>query len=138
MQTVLFTIGYQGRSSLDLVIILQRNGVQKVLDVRANPYSRRREFGGPVLRQQLELTDIAYTHAPELGNPFRGAADGAWREQYSRHLAEHPELVAAALTRMGGQVCCLLCMEADPAQCHRTLAAAAIRERCAALEVKAI
>ena len=123
----LFTIGYQGRSGEELVMVLKQHGVQKVIDVRANPFSHTQEFCGPALKQCLEQAGLAYTHAPELGNPFRGVDDNVWREKYTQHLTDHPELVEKALVRMGDRTCCLLCMEADFAQCHRTLAAEAIQ-----------
>lgn len=127
----LFTIGYQQTSLADLIALLAREGVRAVIDVRAVPWSRRRECGRKALSAALEEAGIGYLHLAGLGNPKTGrdaarAGDTArYRGIFLAHLdgetARRDLDRAAALARTAPA--CLLCYERDPACCHRRLVA---------------
>jgi len=133
----LFTIGYQRRSPEDLLTELQGAGVELLLDVRAAPQSRMRGFSRGPLRDALELAGIVYRHEPRFGTPrpvrdaYHRSGDWvAFADAYRKQLGTQEDLLAAycAELKAMGRVC-LLCLEADPAECHRSLLAEELEAR---------
>ena len=125
----IFTIGYEGATGGEVLAALREAGVERVIDVRALPLSRRPGFSKSPLRAALEEAGIEYVHLKALGTPSEGrAAARAGRQRdleriYAGQL-ELPEAIAqsALMLEMAGEKpSALLCMERDPAQCHRTL-----------------
>lgn len=125
----IFTIGYEGTTVGEFIAALERAGVQRVIDVRALPLSRRPGFSKSPLRAALEEAGIEYVHLKALGTPAEGrAAARAGRHLdleriYSGQL-ELPEAIgqsAQMLDLAREKPSALLCMERDPAHCHRTL-----------------
>ena len=117
---------------------LQQAGVALLVDVRAVASSRRPGFSKSRLAGNLAEQGIGYVHLRDLGTPAAGRAaarSGAharMRSIFRRHLASHE--AQAGLNELeelvrGGRRVCLLCFEADPAHCHRTLVAEALAER---------
>ncbi len=129
--TRLYTIGYQGASIEGFIAALKAAGVETLIDVRAVPASRRREFSKTNLSASLEAAGLAYVHLAGLGNPKAGreAAKAGRLEDYKRIYTEHLATDAArqALARAAeiatASPSCLMCLEADPAHCHRSMAA---------------
>ncbi len=135
--TELFTIGYE-RAAFDAVIdVLQGAEVDAVIDVRAVPHSRRREFARKHLQANFPAYGIDYEAWSVLGTPEAGrsAAKQGDLEGFARifeaHLASaEVEAALAQLTeRLQTQRCCLMCYERDPQQCHRTLIGERLKER---------
>lgn len=132
----LATIGYEGATQAAVIGRLKRAGVEVVVDVRAVAASRRSGFSKSVLAASLAEAGIDYVHLRELGTPKPGR-DAARKGQietmhaiFEAHLAEPAaqlELAKAAEIAQSRKTA-LLCYEADPARCHRTLVAARIRE----------
>lgn len=125
----IFTIGYEGTTVGEFIAALTSAGVKRVIDVRALPLSRRPGFSKSPLRAALEEADIEYVHLKALGTPSEGrAAARAGRHAdleriYSGQL-ELPEAIgqsAQMLELAREKPSALLCMERDPAHCHRTL-----------------
>ena len=125
----IFTIGYEGTTVPEFVGALQRAGVERVIDVRALPLSRRPGFSKSALRAALGEAGIEYLHLKALGTPAEGreaARKGRTadlRRIYAGQL-ELPEAIGQAaqmLELAGEKPSALLCMERDPAHCHRTL-----------------
>src|SRR6476620_10504834 len=125
----IFTIGYEGATVDEFLSALQKAGVKRVIDVRALPLSRRPGFSKSPLRAALEEAGIEYVHLKALGTPSEGrAAARAGRHAeleriYSGQL-ELPEAIgqsAQMLELAREKPSALLCMERDPAHCHRTL-----------------
>ena len=125
----IFTIGYEGTTVGEFIAALERAGVQRVIDVRALPLSRRPGFSKSPLRAALEEAGIEYVHLKALGTPAEGrAAARAGRHSdleriYSGQL-ELPEAIgqsAQMLDLVREKPSALLCMEREPAHCHRTL-----------------
>jgi uncharacterized protein (DUF488 family) len=130
----IFTIGY-GEATPDRVIAaLRAAGVATLVDVRAIANSRRPGFSKGALSAALEAAGIGYLHLRPLGTPAEGRAaarsgrPAEMRRIFAAHLAgTEPQAALAALAnRAGRERVCLLCLEADPAQCHRTLVAEAV------------
>ena len=125
----IFTIGYEGSTVGEFLGALKAAGVERVIDVRALPLSRRPGLSKTPLRAALEESGIEYVHLKALGTPADGrAAARAGRHEdlkriYSGQL-ELPEALAQSaqmLDLAAEKPSALLCMERDPAQCHRTL-----------------
>ena len=125
----IFTIGYEGSTVGEFLAALRAAGVERVIDVRALPLSRRPGFSKSPLRAALEESGIEYVHLKALGTPADGrtAARAGRHEDLKRIYAgqlELPEALAQSaqmLDLAAEKPSALLCMERDPAQCHRTL-----------------
>ena len=109
--------------------MLKVAGVQRVIDVRALPLSRRPGFSKSPLRGALEEAGIEYVHLKALGTPSDGrtAARAGRHSDVERIYAgqlELPEAMAQSaqmLELAREKPSALLCMEREPAHCHRTL-----------------
>jgi uncharacterized protein (DUF488 family) len=125
----IFTIGYEGATVPEFIAALQKAGVERVIDVRALPLSRRPGFSKTPLKNALEESGIEYVHLKALGTPAEGrtAARAGRYEDLKRIYAgqlELPEAIAQSaqmLELAREKPSALLCMEREPAHCHRTL-----------------
>src|ERR1700739_3801341 len=65
-----FTLGYTGRKIEDLIVILMKNGVRTLVDIRQNPVSMYRpELSKNNLANLLAERGLNYAHLPQLGVP---------------------------------------------------------------------
>lgn len=125
----IFTIGYEGAAMGEFLASLQAAGVERVIDVRAVPNSRRPGFSKTPLRNALAVIGIDYVHLRALGTPAAGreAARAGKKAELERIYAgqlETPEAMAegAMMIELASEKpSALLCFERDPACCHRTL-----------------
>ena len=130
----IFTIGYEATTVGDFLAALLAAGVERVIDVRAVPNSRRPGFSKTPLRNELDEAGIDYVHLRALGTPAAGreAARTGRHEDLKRIYAGQLELPEAIV--QGAQMVelasekpsALLCYERDPAACHRSLLLAAV------------
>jgi uncharacterized protein (DUF488 family) len=135
----LYTVGHSTRSLDELLQLLNREGVRHLIDVRAFPASRRYpHFAKDSLAKTLPAASIRYTHFPELGGRRKGRPDSPnvqWRNAGFRAYADYmqtPEFEAAVdrlLSFVAERVCAVMCAEAVPWRCHRTLIADAVEAR---------
>ena len=125
----IFTIGYEATTMAEFLAALKDAGVERVIDVRAVPNSRRPGFSKNPLRAALAEIGIDYVHLRALGTPADGrAAARAGRTKdleriYAGQL-QTPEAMAEGakmLDLAADKPSALLCYERDPAACHRTL-----------------
>lgn len=138
----LFTIGYEKRTPADMVAELQQHGVERVVDVRELPLSRRRGFSKSPLSELLGAAGIKYEHVRALGNPkplrdkYRGGDVDAGASEYRAHLhnGSYSALVELA-DSLDAMPTCILCFEADHELCHRDVIAEAVVERDAGVSV---
>lgn len=141
--STIWTIGYERLLPEALVAELEAAGVQRVLDVRFRPQSRRAGMSKTRLGQLLAEHGIGYEHRRELGTPpdlrwlykHNRVAEG--REGFRRHVEESrsEELDALASELADGPRTALLCLEADPAVCHRSVLVEALGRRVPGLRV---
>lgn len=125
----IFTIGYEGVTQAEFIATLVTAGVERVIDVRAVPLSRRPGFSKNVLAAGLKEAGIDYVHLKALGTPPEGreAARKGRHDVMARVYVtqlETPEagLQAAQLAALAEEKpSALLCFERDAGQCHRTL-----------------
>jgi len=130
----IFTIGYEGTTMPDFIAALQAAGVQRVIDVRALPLSRRPGFSKTPLRGALDEAGIEYVHLKALGTPAEGrnAARAGRHAELERIYAgqlELPEAIAQSaqmLELAAEKPSALLCFEREPRHCHRTLLLGAV------------
>jgi uncharacterized protein (DUF488 family) len=133
----LFTIGYEKLLPGQLVAELEAAGVQRVIDVRFRPQSRRPGMSKTRLGDLLREHGIAYEHRRALGTP----ADLRWLYKHNRvaegaagfraHLEANEAAAVDALAAELGDAppTALLCLEEDPAVCHRSIVAEAVARR---------
>lgn len=125
----IFTIGYEGATVAEFLDALRTAGVERVIDVRAVPNSRRPGFSKTPLRNALAEAGIDYVHLRPLGTPAdgRAAARAGRIEDLERIYAAQldlPEAIVAAqqMRELAEEKpSALLCYEREPACCHRTL-----------------
>jgi uncharacterized protein (DUF488 family) len=130
----LFTIGYEGATVGEFLAALHQAGVERVIDVRALPLSRRPGFSKSPLRAALAQAGIDYVHLRALGTPAdgRAAARAGRHSEMARIYAgqlELPEAIgqsAEMLALASEKPSALLCFERDPGHCHRTLLLSAV------------
>lgn len=123
---VIASVGYEGRDLAELVALLQRNRIDRLIDVRLNAISRKRGFSKSALATALSEAGIAYQHEPHLGNPVdnrdgfrRGLASA--RTRYSKHLSNGARERFDAVVEMArSDRIALLCFERDHTCCHRS------------------
>jgi uncharacterized protein (DUF488 family) len=141
--TRLWTIGYERLLPEALVAELEAAGVRRVIDVRFRPQSRRPGMSKTRLADLLAEHGIAYESRRELGTPpdlrvlFRAGRTHEARAAYRDHVetAAAAEIDALAEELPGAPPTALLCLEADPAVCHRRVLTEALAKRRADLEV---
>lgn len=135
----LYTIGHSTRPLDELVEMLHAFGVDTLVDIRTIPRSRRNpQYETTALASALPSRGLRYVHVPELGGLRRaleGSPNGAWRNASFRGYADHmqtPEF-EEGLAKLGalaaeGRVA-IMCAEAVPWRCHRSLVADALVAR---------
>ncbi|WP_375394971.1 DUF488 family protein [uncultured Sphingomonas sp.] len=132
----IYTIGYEAATLADFLAALTMAEVERVIDVRALPLSRRPGFSKSSLAASLAEAGIGYVHLKALGTPKPGrdaAKKGdvaTLRAVYAGQL-DLPEAQAQAAVMMdlaAEMPSALLCYERDPRHCHRTLLLAAVGE----------
>ena len=125
----IFTIGYEKATQPELIAALQAAGVERLIDVRAVPLSRRPGFSKNILARGLAEAGVDYVHLRALGTPPEGreAARKGKQDVLERVYAgqlELPEAMAQAAQMVAlaaEKPSALLCFEREPGGCHRTL-----------------
>jgi uncharacterized protein (DUF488 family) len=135
--TRLWTIGYERLLPDELVAELRAAGVRRVLDVRYRPQSRRPGMSKTGLGALLAEHGIAYESRRELGTPpdirvlFRAGRTAEARAAFRDHAETIAagDVAALADELPGAPPTVLLCLEADPAVCHRRVLTEALAKR---------
>ena len=122
----LFTIGHSNQSEQEFIALLTENNISAIADVRSQPYSQYTpHFNRNALEKILRETDIQYV--------FLGRELGARRHEEACYLngrAKYEMIARQPLFREGlerlFQGCeryrvAVMCSEADPITCHRTI-----------------
>lgn len=126
----LYTIGYEGVTSSQLITTLTKNAVCLVIDVRELPLSRKPGFSKTPLSRSLYAAGIEYTSVTALGcpreirNEYRRTTDwGVYKLRFHDYLAGCDEVLAGISALAQTRIVCLLCYEANPYRCHRSMVA---------------
>jgi uncharacterized protein (DUF488 family) len=141
-----FTIGHSTRPVDEFIALLTAYGVQRLIDVRTIPQSRRNpQFGREQLSAALEQVGIGYTHIPGLGGlrrPRKDSTNTGWRNASFRGYADYmqtpefEESLDRCVELAGHERVALMCAESVPWRCHRSLIADALLAR--GIEVREI
>ena len=136
---IVFTIGHSTRSIEEFIRLLRAHGVQRVLDVRRIAGSRQNpQFSRDQLSLALHRARIRYRHLPGLGGLRRARRDSrntGWRNVNFRGYADYMQTAAfeVSLDRciefVRRERVVLMCAEAVPWRCHRSLIADALTVR---------
>ena len=124
--------------------MLRHNEIVRVLDVRTVPRSRHNpQFNRETLGESLDAAKIGYTHLPGLGGLRHARADSpnaGWNNLSFRGYADYMQLpeftenVQRVMELAMGERCVLMCAEAVPWRCHRSLIGDALLVRGARVE----
>jgi uncharacterized protein (DUF488 family) len=137
--TLIMTIGHSTRPLEEFIGLLQLHGATCVADVRTVPRSRHNpQFNKTSLPRALKKAGLGYIHMPGLGGlrhtkmdspnmgwrntSFRGYADYMQTPEFARSVDEL--ILLAKRERI-----VLMCAEAVPWRCHRSLIADALLVR---------
>lgn len=134
MTNKLYTLGYESAAIEDFIATLKSAGIERIIDVREYPLSRRKGFSKNVLHALLQANDIDYVHLKGLGDPKEGreAARAGEHDKFVKIFTKHMKTEQAlndlrtAVELATSRVSCLLCYERHPEECHRTIVAKAI------------
>jgi uncharacterized protein (DUF488 family) len=133
------TIGHSTRTLEEFIGLLQAHGATCVVDVRTVPRSRHNpQFNQDLLPGSLKEAGLGYIHLPGLGGLRHARHDSVnlgWRNASFRGFADYmqtPEFEQSldALVQLANQErIVLMCAEAVPWRCHRSLIADALLVR---------
>lgn len=137
----LFTIGHSTHPIDEFVRMLKNNGIERLVDVRTVPGSRHNpQFGENELAKSMPDADIEYGRLKELGGlrhtpVAESTINGAWRNKSFRDYADYMQTreFAAGIDELIGlakkQTVAIMCAEAVPWRCHRSLIGDALLAR---------
>lgn len=123
----IYTIGYEGRSIDGFMNTLLQRGIRHLIDVRANPLSRKYGFSKQSLSEICSKLHVNYSHRPELGikSKERVSLDSydsyqTLLDRYTNEmLPNRVDAVRNLINEMKKSASALLCVEADVNCCHR-------------------
>lgn len=135
----ILTIGHSTHPIERFIALLREHGVERLVDIRTIPRSRHNpQFNSEALAKSVEHAGIAYAHLKELGGLRHARPDSintGWRNASFRGYADYmqtPEFEEALLRLLqscAGKRCAVMCAEAVPWRCHRSLVADALVAR---------
>jgi uncharacterized protein (DUF488 family) len=135
----IFTIGHSTHPIEKFIELLGSNGVKQLIDIRTIPKSRRNpQFNSDALAASLHAAKIAYVHMKDLGglrHPRKDSINTAWRNDSFRGYADYmqteefAEALARAIDLAKELPTALMCAEAVPWRCHRSLVSDALVAR---------
>jgi uncharacterized protein (DUF488 family) len=133
MAWTLWTIGHSTRPITELLELVRAHAIVLLVDVRTVPRSRfNPQFNTDTLAQSLRSAGLQYRHLPELGGlrkPKKDSVNQGWRNESFRGYADYmqTEEFKAALEKLMAesrlQHTVIMCAEAVPWRCHRSLIA---------------
>jgi uncharacterized protein (DUF488 family) len=135
----IFTIGHSTRPIDTFLDLLAGHRIERLVDVRKVPQSRHNpQFGQERLAQSLRTAGIQYTHMPGLGGlrrPRPESVHAGWRNTGFRGFADYMQTPAfdaslgECIQLATDERVVLMCAEAVPWRCHRSLIADALLVR---------
>jgi uncharacterized protein (DUF488 family) len=139
-ELTVFTIGHSTRPILEFIRMLEANGIELLVDVRTVPRSRHNpQYNQEALAAALENSKLRYRYMAGLGGfrrPSKDATDNlAWRNLSFRGYADYmqtPEFAGQLVDLMAlarSARVAIMCAEAVPWRCHRSLIADALLAR---------
>lgn len=137
--TTILTIGHSTRTLEDFIALLNAHAVKRLVDVRTIPRSRHNpQFNREHIGKELRRAGITYLHMKDLGglrHPRPDSINTAWRNAGFRGFADYMQTreFAGGLRRLmklaKNKRTAIMCAEAVPWRCHRSLIADALVAR---------
>ena len=138
MRTI-YTIGHSTRSIDEFIALLKHYGVTRLVDIRSVPGSRHNpQYGQAALQESLEERKIGYTYLKKLGGWRRGPSgpeNAGWRNASCRSYVDYMQTSSfregldELLLLAKGELVAIMCAEAVPWRCHRSLVGDALLVR---------
>jgi uncharacterized protein (DUF488 family) len=139
MAEEILTIGHSTHPIEEFIGMLKAHGVQQLVDVRTIPKSRHNpQFESGALARSMEENNINYVHMPGLGGmrkPRAGSTNLGWKNASFRGYADYMQTAVfekslLELIRIAGERrTVIMCAEAVPWRCHRSLIGDALTAR---------
>ena len=143
-QLTIFTVGHSTRTLPEFVEILRAYRIALVVDVRSVPRSRHNpQFNKETLPAALKAEAVGYVHMPDIGGlrrPVANSVNTAWRNKSFRGYADYMQTKEFTeqllhLMALARENCvAIMCAEALPWRCHRSLIADALVVRKVTVE----
>lgn len=131
MKDKLYTIGHSTHTIAEFIAILQHYSIKQLIDIRTIPYSNYNpQFNAERLKKSLAKAHIKYTHIKGLGglrHPKKDSINTAWHNASFRGFADYMQTDAfeknleRLLKTLRKKPTCIMCAEAVPWRCHRSL-----------------
>ena len=135
----IFTVGHSTLPLESFIDVLRTYDIERLADIRSIPRSRRNpQFNADTLPAALAKEGVEYVSMPALGGlrrPHKGSPNGGWRNDSFRGYADYMQTPAFAdavqtLIEAGAEKrTAIMCAEAVPWRCHRSLVADALLVR---------
>jgi uncharacterized protein (DUF488 family) len=139
MRGELWTIGHSTKPIDEFLDQLKSHGIKRLVDVRTVPRSRHNpQFDTHALGKHLKAANLMYVHQPDLGGlrkPKKDSLNAGWRNTSFRGYADYMQtqsFLVALQTLMNDAKkapTAIMCAEAVPWRCHRSLIADALVSR---------
>lgn len=134
--TTVHTIGHSTRPVNEFIDLLRAQGITQLVDIRTIPKSRHNpQYAGEALAESLTAAGIRYVYLKALGGLRSSRKDSpneGWRNKSFRNYADHMQTEVfqdglAELIQLAEQApTAIMCAEAVPWRCHRSLVADAL------------
>jgi uncharacterized protein (DUF488 family) len=138
-ESAIFTVGHSTLPIERFIALLQTYGIERLVDIRTMPRSRHNpQFNDTALAASLTAHNLEYLHIQALGGLRHARKDSpntGWRNASFRGYADHMQTTAfqgalEALIHMSRQKrVAIMCAEAVPWRCHRSLVGDALSVR---------
>ena len=143
-EITIYTIGHSTRSLDEFIQLLKQYNITHLVDIRSIPRSRHNpQFNKEALRDALKQSKIKYTHLEKLGGLRPARADSVntgWQNKSFRGYADYmatedfKEGLTALINAAENEQVAIICSEAVPWRCHRSLVGDALLVRGIAVE----
>ena len=135
----LWTVGHSTKRIEQFLALLHSHGITRLIDVRTVPHSRHNpQFDIQTLAKHVQEAGLTYVHQPALGGlrkPRKDSINTGWRNTSFRGYADYmqSEAFKTALEMLikgaSSAPTAIMCAEAVPWRCHRSLIADALTSR---------
>lgn len=131
----LFTLGYEGIKLQEFISYLKEKRIKILIDVRKNPWSRKKGFSKSQLEKNLSQYSIKYIHMKRLGSPSvirkKVKEDSDYNyffSEYRKYIKTQSDELQTLLKTIEKSICCLMCYEKDVEFCHRKVIASEVKK----------
>jgi uncharacterized protein (DUF488 family) len=137
--TTIYTVGHSTHPIDEFIALLKSHGVKKLVDVRTIPKSAHNpQFMEDAVAASLRAAGLTYRRAKALGglrHVRKDSPNGAWRNKsfqgYADYMqtSEFAEAIDDLVERAQHNDVAIMCAEAVPWRCHRSMIADALTVR---------